>query len=242
MECREFERLINEQLDAREAASVEVERALETHRSACRSCHAISARYQVLGQALATRGPAPAAPADFAARFLERLASGAILAVPDDPIQRPILKLVRAYWPVGAAAAALLLSVWIGGLASRDAGPAAAPAAAGPVPLVRRAPRSIDPVALSAALAEATEATWDLARATSAPAARVGLEVLDAAELSETTGSLSLPLSEESGSTSEVLEGVGERVSQGVRPLSGTARSAFSFLLGPDVAPPAGGE
>jgi hypothetical protein len=247
MTCREFERRINEQLDAREAVSPEVEHALEAHRSACPSCQATSARYQRLVQALASRRPAPAPPADFAARFLERVASGAIDAVTDAPEPWPILKLGRALRPFGAtaaavaAAAALLLSVWIGGLAPRPAGPAPPPPGVGTAPPVQRPSRSIDPAALSAALAEATEATWDLARTASAPAARVGMEVLDATELAETTGSLPLPLSEGAATTSEVLQDVGQRVSQGVRPLSGTARHAFGFLLGPDEAPPAGG-
>jgi hypothetical protein len=38
-------------------------------------------------------------------------------------------------------------------------------------------------------------------------------------------------------SSRDVLQQVGERVSAGVKPISGSARHAFSFLLGPPPEP-----
>jgi hypothetical protein len=241
MKCRDFERLINEQLDAREAAVPELERALESHGAACPACRAMSLRYQTLRQAIAALTPPAPAP-DFAARFLAQgdwlgAASGASGGDADAGGTPRIFRRARASWPVTAAAAvlptaaALLLMVGVGVRPGWLAGP-------GRVAAPRD--RQLDPGALSAALAEATAATWDLARASSAPAARVGLEVLDASELSQTAGAFSLPLTGEEGpvSATAVLEDMGERVNEGVSPLSGTARHAFGFLLGPALAVP----
>jgi hypothetical protein len=229
MQCRDFKRLLDEQLDARHAASPEVERALESHGSACPACQAEALRYQTLRQAIAAWASPPAAPADFAERFLdhwEHAGSAVEEAAPPWIVKfRPAQVTLAA-----AAAASLLLAVLLGvrsGWRAWPSRPGGAP------PAVARA---IDPGAFSDALAAATSATWDLARATSAPAARVGLDVLDATELSETTASLSLSV--EPGSASEVFQDVGERVNEGVRPLSGTARNAFGFLLGPALPPP----
>jgi hypothetical protein len=90
------------------------------------------------------------------------------------------------------------------------------------------------PRPLLESVADATSATLALARETSAPAARIGREVLSSANLSSTDWTVSLP-SNEAGN---VLQSVGSQVEAGVRPLSGTARSAFGFLL-PAVAPDA---
>jgi hypothetical protein len=235
MNCRDFERLINEQLDARGASSPELERALASHGAACPACRATSLRYQALRQAIADWGPPPSAPADFADRFLSHWESSRSQVEAVAPAR--ILK----FWPVVlplAAAAGLLVAVGLGVRSGRP-GPAPTSTAERPGPASPPVARSIDPAALSDALAEATAATWDLARETSNPAARVGLEVLDAAELAETTVSLSV--AEEGGPAVEVFQGMGERVNERVSPLSGTARHAFSFLLGP-VAEPAEAE
>ena len=70
LNCRDFERLINDQLDARGAVPPEVEQALAGHGAACPACRSTALRYQVLTQAIAalTRHP-PLPPVDFAARF-----------------------------------------------------------------------------------------------------------------------------------------------------------------------------
>jgi hypothetical protein len=69
-------------------------------------------------------------------------------------------------------------------------------------------------------------------------AARLGDEVLD-----ETVPSIRLP--DPVAPSAEALKGLGNRIATGVRPLSGSARHAFSFLLEPalgtkdEPAPPA---
>jgi hypothetical protein len=230
MRCRDFERLLNEQIDARDAPSAEVERALESHGSTCPACRAEAMRYHALRQAIAAWSSPPLVSADFTERFLNHWEHVRTEVEAEDTATPRILRL----WPGMmrlATAAAVLLAVLIGArsgwLAHRRVEPGGEP------PQVATA---IDPDELSSALAEATSATWDLARATSAPAARVGLEVLDVAEFSETSASLTLP---DEVDPTEVLRDVGERVNEGVRPLSGTARHAFGFLLGaPEVPPP----
>ena len=87
-------------------------------------------------------------------------------------------------------------------------------------------PRTERPITES--LAEATSATLSLARETSAPAARVGKQVLASATLPKADWPVEMPTRAE---PAEVLQSVGSRVEEGVRPLSGAARSAFSFLL-----------
>jgi hypothetical protein len=248
MECRNFERLIHEQLDAREAASAAVEHALASHASACPVCGALAVRYQTLQRAIAALSPSPPAPADFADRFLAGIESAAGDRKPDLRFPRfgwaswraPVLMPMPARAIAALAMAALLLlTVWVGVRSGWNTGPAGGRGGAPPL-----ATRQIDSAALSAALAEATAATWELARASSAPAARVGREVLDASDLAATTTALSGPVSllaeDESGSVSasEVLQGMGERVNDGVSPLSGTARHAFGFLFGPALTPP----
>lgn len=225
MKCRDFERLINEQLDAREAASPEVERALEGHGEVCPSCRATALRYQMLRQAIAALRP-PSPPADFAERFPNPRKQSALDAESEVVATAPAFPRLVKFWPsllYVAAAASLLLAVWSGVHSSRPARPA--------LPRVGSASAKLTPDPLADALAQATAATWDLARTTSAPAALVGLEILDADDPTETTESRVPPV--EDDPASEVLQGVGARVDEEVRPLSGTARHAFDFLLGP---------
>jgi hypothetical protein len=224
MHCRDFERLINEQFDARQAASPELELRLQEHASDCAACRALAMRYQTLRAAIAMLAP-PQAPSDLTARVLAQLESAG--AATEAQPQHRILKFSRAFWPA-AAAAAVLLAVWMVGRV-RTALPSRPPA------------RAAGTETLSVALAEATAATWDLARATSAPAAEVGLEVLGTAALPETAAGVPVPVDVAVGPAAEMLGEVGQRVNENVRPLSGTARHAFSFLLGPAQPGDAGG-
>jgi hypothetical protein len=212
MLCIDFERIWNEQLDARGDASADVERALESHAAGCDSCRAIASRFQTLRAAVLSLGPPPAAPADFVERFLDERA----VARARSP---RIFRFAAVGVPV-AAAATLLIAV---GLTRRPALPDK------PVVTESSPVRPIDPQSLTAALALAQSATLELARETSSPAARVGREMLGSASLPSAT----LPLPETVTPAVEVLQGVGNRVQAGVRPLSGSARRAFGFLLGP---------
>jgi hypothetical protein len=227
MNCRDFESLIQSQMDERAAVSADVERAWESHGSACAPCRATASRYQVLRQVIAATAPPPAAPADFADRFMEKWDRA--------PMPDAIHPRIRAWtsWPIlvpCAAAAVLFLVAWSGVRGGRRE-PKANPGR----PVATEVASAHDPDELSRALAEATAATWDLARATSAPAARVGMEIIDADTFSPATLSLALP--GDPGDTSDVLQGVGDRVNDGIRPLSGTALHAFGFLLGSPLAP-----
>ena len=228
MKCRDFKRRLNEQLDAREGPVADVERAMEDHALACPGCRLEASRYQTLRRAIAAWGPPPTPSAG----FVERVLAGWQHA--EAAVEEPAPPRILRFWPIlvpAAMAASLLLSVLIGvrpGVPARPAKPLAVAASTA---------RAIDHDALSHALAVATSATWDLARATSAPAARVGLEVFEATGLDETSDAPTMPLEVEAEAV-EVLQDVGERVNEGVRPLSGTARQAFGFLFGPAPAPP----
>src|SRR4051794_14234118 len=100
MQCRDFERILNEQLDARDEASAERDRALEAHVASCPACALIAARYQTLRQVLRALGPPPAAPPGFVDRFLE---SGAFDRRPSGRVGLRMFR--RAAVPIAAAAA-----------------------------------------------------------------------------------------------------------------------------------------
>jgi hypothetical protein len=235
MNCREFEKLWNDLLDARCEPSSHLERGMEVHASACPRCRAVSDRYQLLRQAISgLRVPTPSAES------IDRLYALTVPASPPTiPIgaSRPRLRL-RA--PLAAAAAFVL--AWLGG----NFWPACEPV--GPPPATRLAPaigqhRPHRPLGL--ALAEATEATLDLAREASAPASRIGREMFDLGRFS-TSGTDVPPGPDEpeegedpDSAASGLFKAVGERVGAGVKPFSGSARHAFGFLLGqPDEQDP----
>jgi hypothetical protein len=214
MNCVDFERTWNELLDARGVASPEVERALETHTAGCASCRSISLKYQTLRHAIQAWDTPPAPSAGFVSRVLEAHQASAA-GRPRGTLTFP--------WIVrfAAAAAALLGGVSIIRLPfTKQTQHNSAPAV---VAAQENRP-------LSAALADATSATLDLAREASAPAARIGREVIAEAAVPE-QGRLILPVS--IAPATDVLQSVGNGVNRGVRPLSGTARQAFGFLMGP---------
>jgi hypothetical protein len=224
MKCRDFERLIHEQLDARDAGSPEAFAALADHAATCPACRAANLRYDLLRQAIAAWAQRPVVPpADFANRFPADWASLDLAA--DPPKGRSLARYLPAFSSL-AAAAVLIVCLSLGirlGWPRRPAPPANQAAASA---------RPIDSEALSSALAEATSATWDLAQMTSGPAARVGLQVIDATSLAQSNTPLSIPGEAEPVPASEVLEGVGRRVNDEVGPLSVTARHAFGFIIG----------
>ena len=222
MNCRDFDRTWNDRLDARGEPPEAEGLALEAHAAACPACRALAVRYRTLRQALVAWGPPPAVPAGFADRFLERL---------DVAEARPASRApaLRAWSIPIAMAASLLLAVFLANRRS-DRGGRAEP---GPAPAPSVA--SAAPRPLTDALAEATSASWDLARHASAPAARIGRQVFDSASVRLPSATFSRPVRVRP--VSGVLQSVEERVNAGVRPLSGSARRAFGFLLG---TPPGG--
>ncbi len=210
MTCRDYRRTWDEWLDAREGAPADPPLLLEAHEAACAPCRALGARYRPLRRALAALGPPPAPPAGFADRF----GPGGVVAVPFAR-PTPARRLSRF-----AGAAALLLAGFVAFrmLGHEPGGP--------------RNPVTPPARPLGESLAEATSATWELAREASGPAARIGRGAWVAWPSSTIAGGPPPP----GMPASKVLGRVGDRVNAGVRPLSGTARNAFRFLIDPVLA------
>jgi hypothetical protein len=226
MKCRDFERLIHEQLDARDTASPTIDAALAGHAAVCPACRAMALRYATLRQAIAAwaMNP-PSPPADFALRFPADWAASERGEPVTNGRPLPLTRRLAAFRTL-AAAAVLLVAVGLGIRAGWPRRPAR------PTRIPSPSARPIDSGALSTAFAEARSATWELARTTSGPAARVGLEVLDATTLADSPPPLAIPGTVGPVPASEVLQDVGRRVNDEVAPLSVTARHAFGFLIG----------
>jgi hypothetical protein len=261
MTCRNFQHQWDELLDAeaRGAAVAEDEARLSSHAVECPACRPIAARYQGLRHALRAWRQPPVPSADLVQR---------ILSTPADPqprIWRSAAERARRFWreerPHIILAASTLLAMCIltgitGYLRRHQAEPRVT-VTGNPPDALHVIGGSVAPPddsrPLNRALAEATSATWDLARSASEPAARISRDVLDATTVAE-PGSGEAPMVDASTGTSEglaslsvpmpsleplapeatagVLQQVGDHLSAGVRPLSSTARHAFGFLLG----------
>ena len=162
MKCHDFERLWNERLDARGTPNNATEAAaLEAHAATCPECRAPRMRYLLLEPG-ARRVRPVGPPAGFADRCLQAL---------DRAVELPRPRARRAH-PCSEPAAVAVgrRSVLAGGRTAGALGgqrPAATPVVAHP-----------EPELLTDALADATSATWDLALEASAPAARIGRDVL----------------------------------------------------------------
>lgn len=225
MICQNFETALNELIDAGDSASSERERELEAHAAGCPSCHALSSRYQTLRVALRSLPPLPAPSDGFADRCLAAWEDSVV------PSRATVLRFRTTVMPL-AAAASLLLATLIGmrsGWFTTAGGDRQVDVTAN----VAAEPSS----PLSASIVSATSATWDLAREASAPAARIGREVIDETVVAEQTALSDTPTEFDGASSAAsavaVIQSVGSRVNEGVRPLSGSARNAFSFLLAP---------
>lgn len=213
MTCEDFERGWQERFDSRSEPDLVRDQRLDEHAAGCTSCAESALRYRALAAALKSWGPPPRVPEGFAARVLAAHQAD----------QRRVVRFPYPHTGRWAAAAAVLL---VAALSFRYW--------TAPAPEVVTEPPRFDPRPLSSALADVTLATLDLARETSAPAARLGRHVL--ATVVEGEGpSLTLPGPLEA--PGEVLQTVGQGVNQGVRPISGSARRAFGFLLGPSPRP-----
>ncbi len=209
MTCREFLDLWNARLDGSEAPSLA---DLERHSAGCEACRARGQGFAAIAQGLpklATLAPPPG----FADRVVLALAA-------------PEPRTIRFPRPwaasiVGLAAAASIALVFV------RPRPAPAPILAAPPP------RS-----LALAFSDATTATLDLAREASAPAARIGHDLLGSASPSALP-SPAIGRLDPSGAIEPtgMVETIGRKVEAGVGPLTGSARSAFGFLSLPK--PPA---
>ena len=224
MNCLDFRNYWNDRLDAGQLSDVERLADALIHEKACADCHRIASGYRAL-TALLPLPSSPELPSPACAdRVLERLAS-----------RRWTLSPKRL--PLAIAAAAAVFLCVATGLLVRFNNPSSLET---PVAGVQVHPSSRS---LSLAFAEASKATWAFARDTSAPASRVGNDVFGVANPAEAAPRLSfsipLDVTVKVDSSSEALRSLGRRVNDGVRPLSGTARTAFGFLLGgAQQAPP----
>jgi hypothetical protein len=214
MNCRDYLHAWNDRLDDRAAFAPEAAAALEAHAAACASCRRLAHGLRALTLPM----PAPPVPEGMADRILAAWSDPAVVVLRE-----------RSVWPARVA--------WISGLAAAAAlalavthpwRPDATPPAKGTAPPMTVA--GVPARSWTVALAEATSATIDLARETSAPAARVGQGVLDSTRAAEVRWPSPVD-APGPASTGDVLQSVSRRVNDGVRPLSGSARRAFSFLV-----------
>jgi hypothetical protein len=240
------------------SAGTDLQRLLLDHASGCPACRAVADRYETLRLALRAWGPQSAAPEGLADRILAAVEGAGALTPHRRAATGKTRRFSRANRPLAAVAASLIAALTFGLLIAR---------------LAIKQPRvnesltralqsegvenpaadkrgSVDALALNDAVAGAADATWDLARTASEPAARISRQMLDAATGPEL--SVSLPnhvvdpgavpsfrsLAHNSATAVAMLQQVGDRFATGVRPLSNTARHAFGFLLGPAAARP----
>jgi hypothetical protein len=240
-------------------------RALMEHAAECAACRQIGVRYQALDRALRTQGPAPAPPAGFVDRILAELQTQASSAW---PVYGGFRR--ERVWPIAAALAAISASAALIAIAhgifnrtidrTRLNGPRVVLHNTPVDPSFNKGRNSeaasVDTRALYLAVAEASAATWDLARSASEPAARISRQVVDAATdperdrpqpISANSSDsdalvIAVPsldaLAPDTAAAGAMLQQVGDRLATGVRPLSESARHAFGFLLGPPVARP----
>ena len=256
MNCRDFERLWNELIDAgsrspgddHSCTDTERETALFQHAAACPACRRSAAGYQALQRAILAWGKAPEPSHGLTDRILAAVDAPPRASRLTARLSRPT---IFNRWPVAAAAsivAVLALGIIISRVnvnVARDRGRLVERE---PLPAKNFGSNPSESPRLNEALASASEATWDLARSASEPAARLSRQFLDAAgELdnprqSGNSAAVSVPsldsFTPNSASAVETIQQVGDRLASGVRPLSSSARQAFGFLLGPPPSKP----
>ncbi len=265
MNCQDCDQIWNELLDAESLSRTwaatglepssrllaEREQAACTHALGCLRCRQVGARYETLRRALRAWVSSARPELTLSPALVERI----LTEQKTCSIRRA--RRWRAALPLGAAAAAAacLIALVLAPFPWRlervspgsDRGRPAVPASGS---ALRPSNRPADSRVLSAALADATAATWDLARTTSEPAARLGRQVLEsatqvenpagaAASAADPTSSsypgldsltLVLPAVPQPPPGSALLQQMGDGLSASVRPLSSTARQAFGFL------------
>jgi hypothetical protein len=234
----------------------EREQAACTHALGCSRCRQVRARYETLRQALRAWVSSSRPEMTLSPTLVER-----ILAEQKTGSSRRARRW-RAALPLGAAGAAVACLIALvlaplpwrlervspGSDRGRPAGPASGSA-------LSPSNRQSDSRVFSEALADATAATWDLARTTSEPAARLGRQVLESATQVENPSGAGASVADPAGSShpgldslaavlpivpqtppgSALLQQVGDGLSASVRPLSSTARQAFGFLRIPSL-------
>ena len=209
MNCTEFRKSWNARLDDPAALAIDSSEALDAHASACAPCRRLAAGFRLMASPL----PPPAVPYGLADRAVDAW------SLSDDRARR-IPRLAQRGRVMGWATAAAVLVILVppsGRMGREPMLPGVPP----PAPAARP---------WTTALAEATAATLDLAREASAPAARIGQDVLLAGRSADVSWPVAI---ERPAAPSEMLESMSRSVNSSVRPLTGSARRAFSFLIAP---------
>src|ERR1017187_1927897 len=249
MNCRDCERIWNELIETSSPIAGDSENALSAHAAGCPTCRQRAAGYQALRQAILAWGPPPAAPAALADRILVAARVQAPSVWQGHRPWRAVVRLRRSRPLMTAVAASILAVITVGVITKMTIDPSRGRhrvASAPPETKQSGVSDSSEHPRLNEALASATEATWDLARSASEPAARLSRQFLDAATESETeqtpaaSAAVSVPslnaFAPDSAAAVATIQQVGDRLASGFGSLSSTARHAFGFLLGP--APP----
>jgi hypothetical protein len=244
MNCRDFERIWNERIDARSLPSGDLgtlgsELALREHAAGCSTCRPKAAGYEALERSILAWGPPPFPRTGLA----DRIVLAAQAQVPSTRRAATARRLGRPSIQVVAAAASIVSIITLGIAVRISINRSPAPGNPPSAVAVRT-----DGPKLNEALASATEASWDLARSASEPAARLSRQFLDAATDAgperphESSGAVAVPsldaFAPDSAAAVATIQQVGDRLANGVRPLSSSARHAFGFLLGPAPAKP----
>ncbi len=234
MNCRDFNHVWNRLLDdeprsrrrfdAQFAATrLELESRLREHAAACETCRVRHCRFETLQRALRAWAVRPPAPSPSSPLLAERV----LRAVA--PRRR------RARVVASTLAAAVVAAVAIGFLKP----PLRPDAEIKPPPTV--AEPATESSLLRAAVNNATAASWQLARLTTEPAARLGREMIDASFPTREPPVLELALLEPSPTPAtdsdsfapELFSRMGGYLTAGVQPVSTSAREAFGFLRPP---------
>jgi len=270
MNCQDCDQIWNELLDAESLSRERVATGIEpsprllaereqmacTHAMGCSRCRQVRARYETLRRALRAWAASARPELTLSPALVER-----ILAEQKTGSSRRSRRW-RAALSLGAAVAAVacLIALVLSPMPWRlervsprsDRGRPAGPASGS---ALHPSNRQSDSRVLSEALADATAATWDLARTTSEPAARLGRQMIESATQAENPAGAGAAAADPAGSSypglesltgvlpvvpqappgSALLQQVGDGLSASVRPLSSTARQAFGFLRIPSL-------
>jgi hypothetical protein len=250
MNCRDFDQVWNQSLDARrrdagdrqavDAARIAREQSLREHADACPACQVRHRQFETLRQALEvwTSRPSvlPRPTPGLADRIIE-VAARSEVVVPVSGRSWFVRPRFAAFALASAAAAALLVAVGPR-LRPDPPRPSSAPVPAAGLPVGRGL--------LGGAVEDATAASWQLARLASEPAARLGKEMIDASfqpgagsfQVAGLPSSSDLPSLDPDSFSPDLINQMSDLLAAGVRPLSTSARQAFGFLRAPTSEKP----